>query len=106
MSSSYFFKKSVFHDTGLFDIKYKFCADKDWLIKAYKLNKKIKWVNCFVVEYDMNGISSQIKNYEKMKIENEQIMSQNFGILIYNIFKLKRTISKIKSLLCKTNKKI
>ena len=53
-----------------FDLQYKLCADRDWLIKALQEKRYIKYVNETICKYDTTGQSS---NPEKFMQESQKI---------------------------------
>ena len=66
-----FAKRELFEAIGLFDTRYKICADHDWLVKAYLKGSKFKKYNICVVNYLDGGVSSS--NPLKTAYENQLI---------------------------------
>lgn len=54
-----FAKKKVFEYIGFFNIRYKICADYEWLLRAYNSNMNIKCVDDIFVNYLYGGISDK-----------------------------------------------
>jgi glycosyltransferase involved in cell wall biosynthesis len=75
-----------------FDIQYKICADRDWLTKCYKSNKKILHCSTLVAQYDTTGISSNYTLYSK---ESMKIIKKYYGFLGGIFVTVKRKIGKI-----------
>jgi len=99
-SVSFFIKKSVQKEIGLYDINLKYCADYDLFFKLFK-NKKYKYANGKKTEllgyFSNSGASSKIGFFEtlyyetKVRIKNKQ----NFIYLIFII--LLRILNKIRN---------
>lgn len=75
-----FARRSTF-DKNKFDLKYKICADKNWLVKSYKNGYKFKYIDMIISFYDRNGISSSIEATEIIKKETKSILINNYKIL-------------------------
>ncbi len=69
-----------------FDEQYKISADYDFLIRAKKEKYSIQYVDRTVsVINNIEGISSQIENYEIMRAEDDKSLRQNYTCLYYLI---------------------
>lgn len=68
---------------GPYDLKYKYSADIDWIIKAAKKSSNIVNVHRYVAKYLVGGMSKK-KHRESLK-ERFQIFTKYYG-LIPNIF--------------------
>ena len=90
--------QAIFSKTELllkypFDLNYKICADRDWLIRLVKDNKKLYYMNDLVIaNYDINGVSS---NYEKFSKESLDIAKKYKGNAAILFIKIKRFIGKV-----------
>lgn len=73
---------------NLFDLDYKICADKDWLIKCFFKGYKFKFININTSYYDGTGISSNHKLAQK---ETVDIIKKYYPkyLIILPIFKYK-----------------
>lgn len=91
-----FSKRDTFKHTGLFDIKYRFCGDRKWLMKAVKKNLTCRHIDIEVCNYDNNGISSDNKNMVSLYKENGRIIKEEFGILVYSMVYIKRKIGNLR----------
>ncbi len=67
-----------------FDTNYKLIADFVWLIGQYKLNREFKFINEIIVEYDINGKSS---NLNAIRIEFFKVLKK-FSLLNYSLRKI------------------
>ncbi len=78
---------------SLFDIKYKYCADEDWLINAIE-NRKIgyKHLPIKICYYDTTGVSSV--NKEKVYIESMEVEKKYYSKIIIKLFDIKISIAK------------
>lgn len=61
-----------------FDIRYKYCADYEWLLTMYLAKKRIHCIDAVIADYDGDGISS--KNAEASRAEMKQIQ-EKYGLL-------------------------
>lgn len=76
-----------------FNLQYKICADREWLIRLVKDNKKLYYMKDLIIaNYDTNGISS---NYEKFSKESLDIAKKYKGGLSCVFIRIKRLIGKI-----------
>lgn len=55
-----FAKAGLFRKTGIYNTKYKICADYDWLLKVYDSNEEFLWIQDALVYYDAEGISANM----------------------------------------------
>lgn len=74
-----FVKKNIFDKTGLFDTKFKLCADFDWLIKCFKKKADIIGIPEIVAYYDLSGVSSLSR--KAIAYEHTQIIRLHFGYI-------------------------
>lgn len=89
--------KATFQNVGKFNLNYKLCADREWLIKAVKKhNIKFRHINIPISIFDQSGVSSQQRlrrEYENMKINFIYFRWQFFNYLIRQISnKIKRLL--------------
>lgn len=47
-----------------FDERFKFCADYDWLCSQVNAGKKIAKVDAIIVDYDLHGVTNQVKHHK------------------------------------------
>lgn len=67
----FFFRKEIFHNIGLFNEKFKICADYEWTVKALNAGYKFVYTQDIFCFFDTTGISSTQKTkrlYEKRKV--------------------------------------
>lgn len=76
-----------------FDTEYMICADRDWLIKMFKMNKKIYYANDLVVAvYDTTGISSTSPLLWEEKLE---IIKKHGTWFAYYLFMMKSWLANL-----------
>lgn len=76
-----------------FDLNYKICADRDWLIKMLSMGKKFFFAKGLIVAiYDTTGISSVSPLREEEKLE---IVKKYGTWYAYYFFRLKSWIAKL-----------
>lgn len=69
-----------------FDEQFKISADYDFVVRAKKGKCSIEYVDRTVsVINNIEGISSQIENYEVMRMEDDRSLRQNYTCLYYLI---------------------
>ena len=57
-----FVKRYLFEKYGLFNTKYKICADFDWLMKVFNSSVEIKFADYFIAHFYPYGLSSKERN--------------------------------------------
>lgn len=63
-----------------FDERYTTCADYDWICRQVNAGRKIEKLDAVVVDYDINGITSQTK-YQKIHwIEYFEVIGKHFPL--------------------------
>lgn len=87
-----FCRKSVFEIAGKFDLNYKICADRDWLLRCFKLNLRIKHIDVIIVTYDTNGMSSSKENSTRLRKESDLIILKYYNIMFYIAQKIRHLI--------------
>jgi hypothetical protein len=91
-----FTARHIFETVGLFDITYRICADREWLVRAlktYKLN--LYYVDVPICIYDNSGVSSRERL--QLRLENIKINHKQFKWQFYP-FLLKQFVDKIRLL--------
>ena len=84
-------------DNNLFDLNFKVCADRKWLINAYKSKKSFKYIDDIISIYDNNGFSTSKESKALIKRESIEILQKEFGKkVIFGIY-IKRILGKIKN---------
>lgn len=79
--------------TTPFDIKYKICADRDWLIKVLMQNKTYYYVRDFIVAiYDTTGISSVSPFFYEESLELAKKYGRNYSVWF---IKFKRLMGRV-----------
>lgn len=76
-----------------FDISFKYCADRNWLINCIK-NKKIRYyhMNIIISVYDVNGLSS---NANLVTAESKKVLLKYYPMIIVKSLYLKNYFGKI-----------
>lgn len=70
-----FFRRDVFERFGAYDVKYKFSADLDLLLKVFKKEPEaFEHFDTFVCNYSETGMSAKPENYEPLISEKENIL--------------------------------
>jgi len=72
-----------------FDLEYKICSDRDWLIRVIKKGTSVKYIPRTICCFEVEGISSNYKKFEK---ESLQISVKYGGFLAKMIVQIKRVI--------------
>jgi glycosyltransferase involved in cell wall biosynthesis len=67
------FRRQLFTKVGLFDLSYKFLADRDWILKAYVADAKFQYKPVIVCGYEGGGVSTNLKavNHELMEMRKK-----------------------------------
>lgn len=78
-----------------FDLSYKICADKNWLVKCYRNHFKFKYIDISICFYDRNGISSSKDAINLIKEETKNILINNYKILGWSKYFLMNLIKHI-----------
>lgn len=72
-----FIKKELFKKFGTYNTNYKIVADYDFFFKTVIFHKcSTQHINQFIAVFDLNGLSSDIKNAPLIKAEKENVQSQ------------------------------
>ena len=74
-----------------FDISYKICADREWLITLLENGGQCEYMEKVVADYDANGISSNLELFTK---DSLRIAKRHGGKLCVFIIKVKRFVGK------------
>ncbi|WP_054199117.1 glycosyltransferase family 2 protein [Clostridium baratii] len=86
------FSSVEFMKSEKFDLKYPICADKNFMIKAFKKGANFKYIDLDIAFYDRTGVSSVQR--ERLKKEANEILLENFPVEQ----RLMNVIRKIKSI--------
>lgn len=81
-----------------FDLGFRLCADRDWLIKVLYDDYKIEYCNYLICRYDTTGISSNPVDFMK---ESELVSAKYGGICAKIFIKIKRKMGKTIRKACK-----
>ena len=80
-----------------FDVNYKICADKDFLIKMIKNKKNLHWVDINVVLYNgIDGISSSVSNQDRIREETDMIIKCYYPFWFFLLLPIKTIIRFLK----------
>lgn len=92
---SMFFRLWSFKLMGLYNIRYKICADHDWLIKLILNGYRLKYLSVCIASYNMDGVSSSsIFRRERERLDIA-LMHFNAGLKLKVYFRA--SISFVKS---------
>lgn len=73
-----------------YNLRYKICADRDWLLQALKSGALYEYINDIIIcYYDINGASS---HYEAFSTESLKLAEEYIGLRAVVFIKLKRCI--------------
>lgn len=86
------FAKKVLLESLPFDLTFKVCADRDWMIRSLRAGASYKKMNIIIACYNTDGLSSNYKNYD---IDSLNATEKNFGICGVWFVKIKRLIGKL-----------
>lgn len=67
-----FARRTVFSEFGDFDIRYRICADYDWLLRVYNKGARIAYIDTVVSYFSMGGVSSGFKTLAERKTVSEK----------------------------------
>lgn len=72
-------KRELFPRIGMYDEKYRICADYDFMLKAFcKYNVSYKHVNEITAKFPIDGISSDPRNFKRIDEERQLSFKCNF----------------------------
>lgn len=78
---SVFTKTSIMRQYG-FDEQYRICADYDFIVRAKKNKCSMNYIDRDVCNFDnIVGISSQLENYDLMRMEDDKSLKRNMPFL-------------------------
>lgn len=63
---------------GGFDERFKFCADYDWLCRQVNAGRKIAKLDAIVVDFDVKGVTFQVRHQKKHWEEYFEVIGKNF----------------------------
>lgn len=87
------FAKASLYRKNNYDTSLKICADREWLIKSLSEGATIKKMrDVTICNYDVNGVSSNFRNFDKDSME---IARRYGGKHAEKIIRIKRRIGKI-----------
>lgn len=79
-----FIKRSLFEKYGLYDLKYKICADFDLFFKIFVAEPETWCYHNFTVcNYEMGGLSSNKENYNQVFAEKQSILKKYLSKNVY-----------------------
>ena len=71
-----FARKTLFDSIGDFDISYRIIADRDWALRSIEAGAKWAFMDMFVCNYDLNGISADVS---RRQAEVDRFVAANYG---------------------------
>lgn len=98
LNDSYFFKNTINHQAcfiarelfsiyGLYDMKYKICADFDLFFKVFvKKPEAYVYFNCTICNYENDGLSSNKENYERVVSEKFEVLKSYLSKKDYDTY--------------------
>ena len=72
-----FAHKSCFSD-GSFDLKYRFCADRDWMIRQHLTGKRYLATDILVCDYSLAEDSASVQHNDEVWQESEELIKKYF----------------------------
>lgn len=84
-------KRELFEKYFYYNEEYKICAD--WEFLTYVLcakNESYRYINEFICNYDLNGISADEKNKKRYESEREQSLKKYFPLMFDDYIALKQ----------------
>jgi glycosyltransferase involved in cell wall biosynthesis len=96
LNISYFFKNTINHQAcfisrdlfskhGLYDLKFKICADFDLFFNVFvNTPETYVYFNCTICNYEDGGLSSNKENYERVVSEKQQVLKSYLSKKDYN----------------------
>ncbi len=70
-----FIKKSLFDHYGIYETRYKVCADFNFFLKCFVNNAAIfQHFDCVVCNYDQTGTGVSRENFDAMMIERQEVL--------------------------------
>lgn len=92
MSHQSLFTKTEIMKRYKFDERFKICADYNFVVRAKRNKCSMKYIDRTVCIVDnVEGISSQIKNYDVMRAEDDISLKENFPF-VYSLIKMPKEI--------------
>lgn len=86
------FSKKILLERFPFDLTFKVCADRDWMIRSLRAGASYRKMNIVIAYYNIDGLSSNYKNYD---IDSLNATKKHFGIYGVCFVKIKRFIGKL-----------
>ena len=97
---SFFVKKKVHDELGMYDEKLKFCADYDFFFKLFK-NKQYKFAsgkrNELVGFFNSEGISSKIGFFKTLYYETKVRSKNNQSLIVIIVLIILRILNKVRN---------
>lgn len=88
---SMFFKRILFEKFGYYNENLIFLSDWEFcLLAIFKYNVSIRKINFPITKFNLDGISSDIDNREKMWLERENILKKHFKYFLKDYKELER----------------
>ncbi len=80
-----FIKRTLFDKYGLYNLKYKICADFDFFFKVFiDASETYCYHNYTVCNYEIGGLSSNKENYDLVVSEKQSILKNYLPVNVYN----------------------
>ena len=74
---SMYVRKEVFEKLGLYDLRYRICADYDFMVRCNKNNIRYRYVKQYYVKMRYGGASNGIQGYLKNFKESYLVLKRN-----------------------------
>ncbi len=84
-----FIRTSLFHQYGLYDLKYSIVADYKWFLDViFNHNVRLLHADGFISVFEMGGVSSSAGAQSKLKAERRAAQTEVFGTFYIALFYL------------------
>ncbi|GAA0077118.1 glycosyltransferase family 2 protein [Clostridium sp. CTA-5] len=83
-------------ENNLFDLNYKVCADRYWLINNFKNNRSFKYIDEIISVYDCTGFSTSEESIKLISKESINILKKQFNKKVVILIYIKRILGNIK----------
>ncbi|MCE9681656.1 glycosyltransferase family 2 protein [Halomonas alkalisoli] len=92
-----FIKRKAYEDVGLYDTKYRVCADQDLILRMVLSGKKYLGINSVLTNFSQGGITDNFDaTYEVLKFKyNNKIISRSAYLRSFVFSGIKRVLKKV-----------
>lgn len=75
-----------------FNLEFKYCADRDWIVNILKNGATYKHIDYIIAYYDLTGVSSQLENFQE---DSLKLIYKQWGKKGVFFVKTKRKVGKL-----------